>query len=206
MEEAEHAGDINKLAGNVEGETRCKLLLADLFDCLGQTEAAKGLADGALGVARAMGYARLEAHAMDYLQNTTIIQKFKNRLAARNAVDEDIHVANESDEKVTSVAKPKLASLQLPAERLPVLVREAASLRRIALERVEFCRHIELIHDQNHAQRRSTCYYTDPSRACFCEKHGYRSAIEDSDADILIRAFKQAHCASCSDRNPKRGK
>ena len=203
MEEAERATAIYRQAGNLEGETRSKLLLADLFDALGQNRAAKKLAEGAVGVARAMGYARLESHAREYLDDRTIFQNFQQTLANRNAVDEDIHIANESDEAVESMARFSMASLGLPQDRLPVLIREAASLRTIARERVDFCRHIGLIQDLKHTWHPVTCYATEPSRACVCEKLGHKSKVESTDAATVITAFKGAYCNSCPHRFPK---
>ena len=72
MEEVDRVMSIYKLAGNVEGETRAKMLLADLFDSLGQPQAAKKLAEGAVVVARAMGYSRLESHALEHIEDATI--------------------------------------------------------------------------------------------------------------------------------------
>jgi hypothetical protein len=91
----------------------------------------------------------------------------------------------------------------LPAERLPVLEREAASLRLIARERVNCCRHLNLIQDLRHTLSPTTCYRADPSRACVCEKHGYRSGIESTDAETVVIAFKRAYCEECPDRDPK---
>jgi hypothetical protein len=203
MEQVERAMEVYRAAGNMEGEMRAKLLLADLFDSLGQDQAAKKLAEGAVVVARAMGYRRLELHALEYIEGKTIIQMFQEELAGRNAVDEDVHTADESDENVRAVARFTLDSLGLPPERLPVLEREAASCRLIARERVDFCRHIGLIQDLRHTAHPGTCYATDPSRACVCEKLGYRSNVESTDAETVISAFKRAYCEGCPARDPK---
>jgi hypothetical protein len=195
--------NIYKLAGNVEGETRAKLLLADLSDSLGQGQAAKKLAEGAVVVARAMGYWRLESHALEYIEEATIFQRFQGELAKRKAVDEDVHTADESDEKVRAVARFTLDSLGLPAERLPVLERDADACRQIARERVDFCRHINLVQDLSHTLSPSTCYATDPSRACVCEKLGHKSNVRSTDAPAVISAFKGAYCNGCPERSPK---
>jgi hypothetical protein len=206
MQEVERAMVIYRQAGNLEGETRSKLLLADLFDASGQEQAAKNLAEGAVGVARAMGYSRLESHAREYLDGRTLFQIFQAELAKREAVDEDVRIADETDEAVRRMARFSLASLRLPQDRLPVLEREAASLRLIARERVNFCRHIGLIQDLSHTLSPTTCYATDPSHACVCEKLGHRSNVESTDAATVIGAFKRAYCDSCLKRNPKRRK
>jgi hypothetical protein len=186
MSEAERAMEVYRLAGNLEGETRAKLLLADLFDTAGQDQAAKKLAEGAIVIARAMNYPRLESHASEYIEGRTSFQQFRSSLARRRAEDEDVHIANEPDEGVRSVAQFVLDSLELPLDRLPVLVREATSIRTIARERISWCRHLNLIQDLRHTLNPATCYLTDPNRACECEKHRFRSSIEHTDADVVI--------------------
>lgn len=203
MEVVERAMGIYRLAGNVEGETRAKLLLADLFDSLGQPQAAKKLAEGAVVVARAMGYSRLESHAREYIVDATVFQKFQETLAKRKAVDEDVHTADESDDEVRAIARITLDSLGLPSERLPVLERDAESCRQIARERVDFCRYITLVQNLSHTLSPSMCYATDPSRACVCEKLGHKSNIRSTDAGAVISAFKGAYCNGCPHRSPK---
>jgi hypothetical protein len=203
MEDVDRASGIFNLAGDMEGETRAKLLLADLFDSLGQGQAAKKLAEAAVVVARAMGYSRLESHALEYIEDATIFQRFQADLIKRRAVDEDVHTADEPDDTVRAIARFTLDSLGLPAERLPVLERDAESCRQIARERVDFCRHINLVQDLSHTVSPATCYATDPSRACTCEKLGYESNIRSTDTAILVLAFKRAYCNGCSERSPK---
>jgi hypothetical protein len=121
MRDAEDAMDIYSRAGNLEGQTRAKLLLADLFEAAGQEQAAKNLAEGAIVVARAMSYARHESHAQEYLDGQTMFRRFQVALAQREAEDEDIDRADSSDEDLRRFARHSLAVLSLPAERLPVL-------------------------------------------------------------------------------------
>jgi Domain of unknown function (DUF4365) len=204
MEEVEYAIRLYKLAGNIEGETRAKLLLADLFDTLGQSQAAKNLAESAVVVARAMGYSRLESHALEYIEEATLFQQFQKSVAQRKAIDEDVHTADEPDDTVRAVARFTLESLGLPLDRLPFLERESEACRQIARERVDFCRHLNLIQDLRHTLSPSTCYAIDPDRACVCEKHGHESRIRHPDATAVISGFKGAYCQGCPDRSPKR--
>ena len=96
-----------------------------------------------------------------------------------------------------------LRAYDLPQERLPVLERECESFRAIAIERLNWCQHIELIENLKHTDRKDTHYSVDPLRRCFCSLHKYESAIESTDWVSLIRAFKGAYCEGCPDRQPK---
>ena len=64
----------------------------------------------------------------------------------------------------------------------------------IAQERVGWCRYIQMIQDLTHTRHPATHYRTDPQRMCVCEKHGYESKIESTDAQGVIEAFKQSYC------------
>ncbi len=203
MNEADRARLICTQAGSVEGEARAKLLLADLYEILGQVEAAKGLAEGVLVVAIAMNYQRLESHARDHITGQTMVRQFEAKVIERQLQDEDKILANEPDENIRRLARFYLNSRNLPDSRLPFIERESFSLRTVAQERVNWCRHIQLLQDRRHEQSPFTHYQTDPPRVCHCELHRYESAIAIPDPGTVIAAFKQAYCTGCSERNPK---
>lgn len=203
MNEADRARLICTQAGSVEGEARTKLLLADLYEILGQVEAAKGLAEGVLEVAIAMNYKRLESHASGHITGQTMVRQFEAKVIERQSQDEDKLLANAPDEIIRRMARFSLNSANLPDSRLPFVERESFSLRTVAQERVNWCRHIQLLQDRRHQQSPITHYQTDPPRVCHCELHRYVSAIAVPDPKTVIAAFKQAYCTGCSERNPK---
>jgi Domain of unknown function (DUF4365) len=203
MADAERAMQIYAKAGNIEEEVRARLLLADLFESVGQESAAKSGAEAALPVARAMGYSRLEAHARDHLEGQTVQRQFERLVAERQAVDEDVHLANETDEALRSIAEFSLEAAHLPPERLPVVEREWQALRLIARERVRFCRHLQLLQNLTHTRSPDTHYRTDPPRGCLCERYGYKSGAEHTDPASVIAEFKANRCNGCPSREPK---
>src|SRR5262249_3325533 len=150
--------------------------------------------------ARAMGYRGLEARALEQVEGRTIFTEFEKIVAHRQAQDEDALLANEPDDKIREMAKFSIETFHLPADRLPVVEREWFSQRMIAREKVNFCKHIELLQNTSHQQSPLTHYRTDPPRACHCEKFGYQSKIQSPDADAVIRAFKGTFCNSCPSR------
>ena len=164
--------------------------------CAGNEPAAKKLAEGAIVVAQAMGYERLELHAREHMEGRSIIRQFQEKLAELSEEDEDVHLADESDEMLRDMARHTMASLELSSDRLPVLEGECLALRMIAQERVGWCRYIQMIQDLTHTKHPATHYHTDPQRRCVCEKHGYESKIESTDAHGVIEAFKQTYCTN----------
>ena len=203
MADAENAMKIYNLAGNLDGETSTKLLLADLFETLGNNPAAQKLAEGAVVVAQAMGYGQLEAGARAIIESRSIFKCFTESMANEVSSDEDVNYANAADEFLKGTAEHTLRSLRFPVERLPILEREFVSRRTIARERLHWCRHLQLIQNLAHEQHPSTHFATDPKRACICEEFKYESRIEDTDADAVIAAFKGTYCAGCTARRPK---
>jgi hypothetical protein len=203
--EVEWAMEVFRRAGSLEGETRAKLLLADCFYLAGDPEAAAILAEEALVVAQAMCYSRLESHAREYTDGVTNFDQFQATITERLEQDEDVLLANDSNERLRALALHSLDAMQLPAERLPGVEREWRSLRLISLERVGWCKHINLMQDLTHIQHPATAYLTDPPRSCVCEKHGHKSYIQHTEAEVVINAFKRAYCHECRDRSPKDG-
>jgi hypothetical protein len=202
-DEVERAIEVFRRADNLEGQTRAKLLLADLSYLAGNRKAADALAQEALGIALAMGYPRLESHAREYTDGPTNFERFQATISERLAQDEDVVRANDTDQRLLALARHTLEVMQLPEDRLPVLTRDAHSLRLIARERLQWCRHVNLKQDLTHTAIPETAYLTDPERFCVCEKHGYEASIRHPDPQTVINAFKRAYCDECSDRSPK---
>jgi hypothetical protein len=201
--EVEQAMEVFHRAGSLEGETRAKLVLADFRYLAGNRKSADTLAREALVVAQAMCYPKLESHAREYTDGPTSFEQFQATQAERQSQDEDVIRASDTDERVKALALRHLETLRLPAERLPVAERVWLSLRLISRERLEWCRHINLLQRTSDLENPATGYLTDPAKVCRCEKHLYTSNIENPDSETVISAFKRAYCDGCPDRDPK---
>lgn len=206
MREVTHAIEIYKQAGQLEGELRAHLLLANLFLLAKQPDAAQRLAKGILPKAQAMNYSSLQTMAMEHLSSETPIQMMEKAIAAAANADMDWKTAKNSDEELLDIARKCVQALDLPQERLPVVENDVHSMRTIARERLAWCKYIEIIQDLRHTSHPATFYLSDPERFCRCEKRGYESAIGYTDANLVINTFKQTFCQHCSDRSPKESK
>jgi hypothetical protein len=201
--EVEQAMEMFRRAGSLEGETRAKLVLADFRYLLGDRESANALAGEALIVAQAMCYSKLESHAREYAEGPTPFEMFQAAIAERRTQDEDVIRANDTDDKLRELALRHLETMRLPADRLPVVERMWRALRLISRERLEWCRHINLMQNTGAIHNPATRFLADPPKICVCEKHGYRSNIEDPDSEAVLFAFKRNSCEACPDREPK---
>lgn len=201
-EEAATTISMYKQMGSLEGELRASMLLADVCELSGENASAKRLAEDVLPRAKAMDYAALEARAQEHMSGQTQFKLVKARLDEALSKDDDfLHL--DGSIPIEAAAKFMLQALGLPKERLPVLEREAESLRDIAGERVHWCRHIELLQDLRHTEHPATYYRTDPDRHCLCQKYRYESAIGFPDWRTVIKAFKETYCVGCPSREPK---
>ena len=200
-QDAEQAIAIYSSADQLEGEMRVRIALAELLTLADRREEAEKIAREVLPKAQAMSYAAIEEKAQMILSRNTLPDIYARN--ASQAIDSDFRLANESDERVLEFARDILAAYELPLERLPILVRECASLRGIALERINWCKHIDLIENLKHTSSKDSLYKSEPPRRCVCELHKYESAIESADWTSIIKAFKRAYCDQCPDRTPK---
>lgn len=115
---------------------------------------------------------------------------------------EPLPKADRSDEESRLYAKQYLKAKDLPVERLPVVEREYFSIRDVAREKINWCRHIGRLNDERHALHPSTCYRTDPNRICVCNLHGFRSPVSNTDWKVISSDFKKIYCEKCPDRSP----
>jgi hypothetical protein len=203
MHLADEALKIYVTVGNIESESRAKLLLAELFGLLGQEEASKRLATDILPRARAMKYERIAADAQLILSGNNLLKRSIENISFASSADEDYVFSKETDDRLRGAASRFIKAWNIPSDRLDVVHRDLMAQREMAGERMNWCRHLEMNQETLHEQSPTTKYKTDPKRKCECTLYGYRSAIGCVDVSAVIRAFKAAYCENCSSQSPK---
>jgi hypothetical protein len=193
VSDVERARDIYVRASHLEGELRAKMQMADLYLLADRQGEAQEIAREVLPKAQVMEYRMLEERAREHLAGKAAFSRLKEEVGRRRTEDEDIRWAAETDERLREFAGKVTEELGLPAERLPVVLREFFSQRDIAQEHLHWCRHLELIQDLRHTDHPATHYRTDPERYCRCPKYGYVSAFGHPNWKGVITAFKQAY-------------
>ena len=104
--------------------------------------------------------------------------------------DPDVMMADHDDEKIKNFAQTSLEAMALPSDRLSNVERESMSLRRIARERLDWCRHIDLIQSISQTLNRSTLHSIDPEALCVCRRHGLRSKIGSPNSETSHHSFQ----------------
>ena len=97
-----------------------------------------------------------------------------------------------------------LRSVESPPARIEVIEVHLRSFRQISRERVDWCRHLQILEDLVAAGNPTTAYSEPLSRKCRCAKFGYETEEASRNAFTVIGEFKQTFCASCPARDPKR--
>jgi hypothetical protein len=191
-------------AGQLEGQLRAKMLIADLYELVGRETDARNVAREVLPKAEVMDYAALVERAREHLSGQGLQSRINETF--RKKTDEEIQTrqSQKSDEELKANSMQTLRVLGLPSERLPVMEREYHSIRDQARERLDWCRHLNLLQDLRHTQHPSTHFRSDPQRICECTFHGFRSTFSHQDWQMVIRTFKRTYCETCPDRNPLR--
>lgn len=205
-----YIGDLNKAfdsysnAGQLEGQLRARILIADFYELVGRQDDAREIAQEVLPKAQIMGYAALIERAQEHLSGHGLQSRINESL--REKTDEEIQIrqSGKTDDEIRANASQMLRILGLPAERLEVMEREYLSFRDIARERLDWCRHLNLLQDLRHTLRPSTHFRSDPQRICECQLLGLRSTFSHTDWQVVIRAFKRAYCEGCPERSPLR--
>jgi len=185
-----------------ETELRAKMLMADYLKFVGRQSEAQELAKEVKVKARALNYANILSRAEDHLAGKGPLGASLAALAQKSEEEKIAENASLSDETVRMYAAQAPRLYDLPTDRLPVVEREYMSIREVAQDRMNWCRHLERRSDDRHMQSQVTMYLTDPQRICICNLHPFRSVIPNPEWKIISAAFKKAYCDSCKDRQP----
>ncbi len=202
IKSAEQASQIFKQSKNLEAELRANVLMADLYELIGNQTEAQKIARAILPKAKVMGYANSVLRAEEHLSGQSPQNKMEEAFRPRTEIEKARYMAQMSDEELKQNAAQTLRTFGLPEERLPIMEREYSYRRDIAREKLDGCRHIELLEDKQHQASPITHYRTDPLRFCRCRFHGYFTNIGYPDGRRVIAAFKKSYCEECIDKNP----
>jgi hypothetical protein len=194
---------IHQLNGSVEDRLRLNILHADFLEIVGDVGGAKKLAAQICPEAEAMGFADIAERAKELLDDRTMLMEFEREWRRFQQIDEDIWFGDLSDQELQEFSRDALQSLDLPPARLGVVQQYCESLREVARERSQWCRHLQMLEELTQTRDLATAFSVPPNRRCMCEKFGYETTIVSPDATGLMGAFKQLYCAGCKDRSPK---
>jgi hypothetical protein len=198
------ATKLNSAIGFTEGRLQLEEVHADFLEVQGDRAAAKILAAKTYSEALALGISPIAEHAKRLLDDDTLLLRWERTYQQMRTEDADLKHASQSDEELNRVATQMLRSMESPPARLDVIVELLRSFRQISQERVNWCRHLQILEDLTVNPDPRTAYSELPTRKCFCDKFNYITDDASTDASAVIAEFKKSFCALCLARDPKR--
>jgi hypothetical protein len=201
----DEATKLNAVNGSNEGRLQLEELQADFIEVQGERDAAKTLAAKTYPEALAMGFGTIAEHAKRLLDDDTLLLRWQRSFQQLQTEDDDLQRANQSNEQLNRIAAQLLRSVESPPARLDVIVEHLRSFRQISRERMNWCRHLQILEDLNQTSDPKTAYSELPSRKCLCDKFAYvtEDTSASTDAYSVVEEFKLTFCTSCLARNPK---
>ena len=200
----DEAAKLNAANGSLEGRLQLAEHQADFLEIQGDKEGAKALAAKTYPEAAALGFGPIAEKAKRLLDDDTLLLRWERSYKILNAQDEDFQKANKSDEELSRIATYMLRSVESPPARREVIEAHLRSFRQISRERMDWCRHLQILEDLEAAGDPKTAYSEMLTRKCFCDKFEYLTEVASKDAEAVIADFKQIFCRSCPARDPKR--
>jgi hypothetical protein len=179
-----------KQAKNLERELAVKMTLAEACEVLDEIEEARRLAKEVEAIADAMGYGRHSDAAKALLAGRSTYQALRSDLQNSDAQDDDAKWAHMPDEFIDEFANKTLEIAKLPVERRENIRRDIQNMRLVALERLSWCRSVQLLQDLFHTRSRETNYAVPCRYVGKCHKHGYESITSNPDAIEALDRFK----------------
>jgi hypothetical protein len=187
-------------ARHIEGELRTKNNIATLLELGNDLAGSKRLASEVLPIAKGMGLTDLAEEAMRLVNGNTPLRD----LHSNHRKDNMGSIADSSDEDIRNVAETYHKAMQLPQDRLKMMLVEIEALRYAAkLQRV-WCKHLVLIEDLRHTESTTTAYALPITFFGRCQKHRFESNMGDQNAPAVLGRFKIDICSRCRDRLPAR--
>ena len=199
----DEAAKLNADNGSLEGRLQLAEYQADFLEVQGDIEGAKALAAKTYPEAAALGFGQIAEKAKGLLDDDTLLLRWERSHRTLNAEDHDLYKAHQSDEELSEIASHVLRSVGSPPARREVVEAHLRSFRQISRERLDWCRHIQILENLDAAGDPRTAYSELLSRKCLCDKFGYRTEIASTDAMAVVAEFKQIFCQLCSARDPK---
>jgi Domain of unknown function (DUF4365) len=183
---------------NTQKETEVKEVLACIYSLAGKDHELQEIKSEVTRTADKMGYERLLSDI-----ETLLPDKMKEIVAKLLDEDSDLKVAQQSDAEVENFAIHFQKSLELPDSRLNTIKKDCYFNREIAQERLNWCKHIQILQEMTHNQSKETMYLVSPEQFGYCEITRHKSLIGNTDAIAVISAFKEVYCLGCGSREPK---
>lgn len=175
--------------------------IADLYDVLGDSEHRDKLAREALALAEEKELESVAGRAQRTLEDESTFSSLKSRLE-RGPTQGDLASSSEEDKARFTEFCLRAYARDADIDEMREAVRcEVEDMVLVAQQKVEWCRHVEIIQDLRHTRSLDTIYRTIPKKWIVCPELGYRSPDPGRSFEELWPLFKGGYCLGCSSRS-----
>ncbi len=199
--------EIYKISKMIEGEVRLQLIMAQIFEINGQEEEAKKIAQAVSNQSKFLGYKRHFETAKEIIDGNSLfsqIMKSIDEIVQQKKIGVFDVSPLSTNEGLEFYADQTLQMYGLPRERRENIIIDFQCLRDIMIEKNEFCRHIQVLQDQQHIYSHHTMYTINPNRCIECSKLGYLVNQLTPEWTEQIKIFKNIYCTLCPSRETSR--
>lgn len=180
-------------AGIQEKRIRAIITLMDMYEMIGENEKSCQLAKENLAYVRTMcAPAVITIYENHFFKTTPLAKKRGSKHVPSNQEGTGF-LAKVSDAELSEMAEEMSAALSLPKE---CMHRELIVQRKLAEERVHFCKYLQLLQ----CPTEPTLGPIDYSIVCNLHKYGEAIIVESRDYEKVFVDFKETHCLKCSDQ------
>ena len=199
----DEALELCKLSGSVERRLALNKIESEVLEIQGDLAAARALAEKFYPEAQAMGFEAVAERASEILENRTFLMRYEQERRASELEDADAGRANVTDEQLARITHLLQEIVGSPPAHPKKLLGYMRSLRTIAQQRCEWCRHVQILEDLTETTDPRKAFSTTPMRKCLCARFGYESTGASVDVVAVISNFKFDYCRFCTARSPK---
>jgi tetratricopeptide (TPR) repeat protein len=174
---------------------------ADIYDLLKDVENRNRLAKEALKIIGTSGFVEIIQRANRILENQGT---FTALLESIDDISEDETLANLGEKGKSSYVNTFLQSFsgEVEAEmRREAIASDVDDMVAAAKQRIEWCRHVQIIQDLRHTRSLDTMYRSIPDKLIVCMELGYQSPNSGHSFEKLWPMFKGVYCLGCTSRS-----
>lgn len=201
----EKSQKIYKQADMLEGQVRTQLIMAQVFEIMGQPESAKNLAQGVLNKALYLGYKRHINTARELNAGSTFfsrtVEKIRTIVKQKNNDEYDTS-GLDTEEDIQNYVNFMMQTFKIPVDRRENVLQDVMCTRDGIREKSQWCRHIEIHQNLTHASSPLTHYAENPNRRVVCLKFGYMVDRLSPNWLEQIEEFKKLYCSICPNKEP----
>jgi hypothetical protein len=106
----------------------------------------------------------------------------------------------ETDEDIQDFTDLLIETYKIPEERRKYVLTEAFCMRDIAIEKSQWCKHIEIHQSFTHTLSLARLYTEFPNIRVICSRFEYCVDKQSPDWIEPIKELKKIHCSNCLDR------